>query len=67
MSTQRCRALGETADRCPGVFAYVLEDRSHGAVHECPLCGVGNRWDAHREEWSVDPDPAGDEWRAEPA
>ncbi|MGH9183263.1 MAG: hypothetical protein ACRDZ9_05540 [Acidimicrobiales bacterium] len=62
MPTQRCAATTETATRCPGIFAYDLGGRGDGLVVACPLCGVGNRWDVRREEWSVDVEPVGEEW-----
>ena len=56
MPTQRCSVVRLGSQRCPGVFAYRLEERADGSVTCCPLCEAPHRWDAAMEEWVVDPD-----------
>lgn len=56
MPTQRCSVVREGSQRCPGVFAFRLDNRPNGTVTACPLCGATHRWDAATEEWVLDPD-----------
>ena len=60
MPTQRCGVQQFDGRRCPGVFAYRLEERTPSSTVACPLCGATNYWNPCTEEWWAEPDALAD-------